>query len=184
AAPFVGSPSAPKIAIRPSPRNLSRIPPVSSTHFAMDSQVRVQDGDDLPGRERLGERGRAAQVREEDRHGLPLALEPERIAGDDALDDRRREEALEATPAVELDEERAEREDRRDEHEAVVLPPCRRPGGPKELRDLSLREEEVRDSERALQRQLRAQYIAALREHGYAARDDDDRHAAELQPPR
>src|SRR5439155_163534 len=129
-----------------------------------DSQVRVQDGDDLLGRERLGERGRAAQIREEDRHGLPLALEPERIAGDDALDHRGREEALEAAPAVELDEERAGREDRRDEHEAVVLPPRRRPGRPEELRYLRLREEDVRDRERALQRQLRAQEIAALRE--------------------
>src|SRR5205807_1249241 len=92
----------------------------------------------------------------------------------DALDHRRREEALEAAPAVELDEERAEREDRRDEHEAVVLPPRRRPGRPEELRYLRLREEDVRDRERALQRQLRAQEIAALRER--EDREHDDRH--------
>src|SRR5439155_7409643 len=98
--------------------------------------------------------------------------------------DRRREEALEATPAVELDEERAEREDRRDEHEAVVLPPRRRPGRPEELRYLRLREEEVRDHERALQRHLRAQEIAALRERGHEVEDDDDRRADVRQPAR
>ena len=127
-----------------------------------DAKVRVQHFDDLLGRKTLGESGRAAQVGEEDRHRLTLAGKAQRIALDDALDDRRREETLEAATPVELDEQRTDRDDRRDRHEDVVLPPRGRPCRPEELRDLRLREEHVRRRERALHREARAQIVAAL----------------------
>src|SRR2546426_7212968 len=91
------------------------------------SQVRVDGRDHLLRSEPFGERGRAAQVGEEDRHGLALALEAQRIALDHPLDDVRREEALEPAPAGELEEERAQRQHHRAEHQPVGLPPRRRP---------------------------------------------------------
>jgi len=62
-----------------------------------------------------------------------VTFEPQRVAADDALDDRWRQEPLETPPAVELEEQRAEREHRRGEHESVVLPPRERPHRTEEL---------------------------------------------------
>ena len=105
-----------------------------------DREVFVHRRHECFGWETLGERRRPAQVGKEDRHGLTLALEPQRIALDHALDNGRRKEPLEPAPAVELEEEGTERQYHRDEHEPVVFPPRRRPRWTKELRDLRLRE--------------------------------------------
>ena len=121
----------------------------------------------------LRERGRAAEIGEEDRHRLPLALEAQRIAADDALDDRRRQEPLEAAPAIELEEQRAERDDGRGEHQPVVLPPRERPHRAEELRELRLREQDVRRRESALHREPRADVVATLRPGGDAVERHD-----------
>jgi hypothetical protein len=103
------------------------------------AEVRVHRGDRLLRSQSLRERGRIAEVREQDGHGLALAFESERIALDHALDDRRGEKPLESAAPVQLENECAHGEDDRTEHEPVVFPPGRRPDRSEELRDLSLR---------------------------------------------
>src|SRR5205814_1991949 len=132
----------------------------------------------------LREGGRAAEIGKEDRDGLALAFEAERVALDHALDDGRGKEALQSAAPVELEDERAHRKDDRGEHEAVVLPPRRRPYRSQKLRDLRLREEHVRDGERALKRQPRSNEIAALRDGGVAIQHDDRVDDQEGHPPR
>ena len=97
------------------------------------AKICVHRGDRLLRREALGEGGGSAKVREQDRHRLPLALETQRIALNDALHDRRRQESLETAPSIEFQDERADRENDRPEHQAVVFPPRRRPDRPEEL---------------------------------------------------
>ena len=65
----------------------------------------------------------------------------------------------------------------------MVFPPRRRPDRTEELGDLRLREEDVRDRERTLERQAGPNEVAALRERGVAIEhedrgDDRERHPA------
>src|SRR5439155_24351690 len=102
----------------------------------------------------------------------------------DALHDHRREKALEAATPVELEEERAQRERDRNQHEPVVFPPGGGPDRPEELRDLRLREEEVGETERALQPKAGADEIPELRDRREQIERDDESHEGKGKPAR
>src|SRR5439155_25944388 len=109
-----------------------------------------------------GRRSRATRMGGPDADGLAFGFEAERTALAAGLDDGRRRKAREPATAIELEDQGAHRENDRGEHEAVVLPPRRRPDRTEELRDLRLREEDVRDRERTLERQAGPNEVAAL----------------------